>query len=597
MKIITLDFETAYSDEYTLKKLSTSEYITDDRFECLGLAVKVDGKLAKWISKDRVAAWLTAAKPTLESNIVLAHHAHFDGLILSYHYDIRPKAWLDTLCMAKGLGLNVTVGGSLFALCKHFNLGLKPDITPTSTPAELETRGTWDADATYALFRLLAVGFPKEEYKHIDLTIRQFTEPMILADVAKLTKLAGKLDAAKEKALIDLGVDATELGSPALFCSRLESLGVDVEWKQSPAGNRIPAIAKTDDFMVGLLESEDETIQALAAARLGNKSTGDGTRARRYIAMAKNGALPVYYNYYGAHTGRWSGGDKTNFANLRRGGELRDSILAPEHHSFVVGDLAQIEARITAVLAGQEDLVESFRVGGDPYCEFASYAFRREVTKKDEYERFVGKTTVLGCGFGCGGRKYALQFKAEINKRGLPYDALSQEAAQGIVDAYRAKYLEIPKLWKRADFLLGGPDRKLGPVVSENEAILLPNGMKLRYPNLRFETYLNKQRVSERGWRYDNRNGRTHIYGAKLIENIAQALARIVMADAMLALHKKGFKIPLHTYDEIVLCVPDASVENARMEMQRLMTTVPAWMPELPLAVEIGVGKSYGEAH
>ena len=271
MKIVTLDFETFYQDKvYSLKSMSTSAYITDPRFKCLGLAVKVDDKPAIWIPEDRVEAWLAAAKPFIESNMVLAHHDHFDGYILSHHYGIRPKAWLDTLCMAKGLGLNVTVGGSLFALCKHFNIGQKPDLRPDSTPAEVELRGTWDADATFKLFQILSKGYPAAEYKLIDLTVRQFTEPVLEVDVPMLTKLADDLDAQKERALQELTeqglIDGNTLGSPALFCSALESLGIDVEWKKTPAGNTIPAIAKTDDFMKELLEHENPTVQALAAA-------------------------------------------------------------------------------------------------------------------------------------------------------------------------------------------------------------------------------------------------------------------------------------------------------------------------------------------
>ena len=596
MKIITLDYESYYDADYTLKKLSTSAYICDPRFKCLGVAVKVDDKPATWVPAERVAAWHIAAKPFLESNIVLAHHAHFDGLILSHHYGIRPKAWLDTLSMVKGLGLSVTVGGSLFALAKHFGLGQKPDLRPDSTPEEVEYRGTWDADATFKLFKLLAPGFPKDEYQLIDLTVREFTEPLIEIDVPMLTDMADKLDAAKEAALLALNITKEELGSPVLFCSRLESLGVDVEWKKTPTGNTFPAIAKTDDFMMSLLEHEDETIQALAAARLGNKSTGDGTRARTYVSMAKHGPLPVYYNYYGAHTGRWSGGDATNFANLKRGGTLRDAILAPDGCSFVVGDLAQIEARITAVLAGQHDLVEAFAQKRSAYCEFASYAFRRPVTKADEFEYFTGKFWVLGGGFGMGYRKGYLQTKAEINKRKLKFTPPTLDQCSAFVDAYRSMYAEIPKLWKRMEWLIQEPGREIGPLVSEHEAILLPNGMKLRYPNLRWEAYKNKAGEEKVGYRYDSRRGRVGIWGGALTENCVQALARIVMSKAMLALRKKGYLIPLHTYDEIVLCVPDVSVENAKVEMQRAMTAPPDWMPDLPLAVEIGVGKRYGDA-
>ena len=600
MKLITLDFETYYDADYTLKKLNTSAYITDRRFRCLGFAVKVDGKPAQWIAEHRVENWLADAKPYIEQNMVLAHHAQFDGLILAYHYGIRPKVWLDTLAMARGLGLNATVGGSLLALCRHFGIGEKPELRPDSTPEEVERRGTWDAEATHDLFKILSKGYPAKEYKLIDLTVRQFTEPVIQMDEPMLTELADRLDREKEDALRDLTeeglINGNTLGSPALFCSTLETLGVDVEWKKTPAGNMIPAIAKTDDFMMGLLEHEDPTIQALAAARLGNKATGDGTRARTYLRMAQYGAVPVYYNYYGAHPGRWSGGDGTNFANLKRGGTLRDAIVAPEGHTFVVGDLAQIEARLTALLAGQDDLVEAFASGRDVYCEFGSYAFRRPITEADEFERFTAKFWVLGGGFGMGADKGFLQTKAEINKRILKFLPPSREDCAAMVDSYRARYPEIPKLWKRMEWLIGEPGREIGPLTSERKAILLPNGMRLRYPNLAWEVYPDKWGKTKSGYRYDSRKGRVGIWGGKFTQNCIEALARIVLGDAMLELRRQGFLIPLHTSDEIVLCVCDESVDNAKAAMLKAMTTPPEWMPDLPLAVKIGTGKRYGDA-
>ena len=334
MKIVTLDFEMFYNDEYTLKKMSTSAYITDPRFKCLGLAVKVDDKPAIWIPENRVESWLAAAKPFIESNMVLAHHAHFDGYILSHHYGIRPKAWLDTLCMAKGLGLNVTVGGSLFALCKHFNIGQKPDLRPDSTPAEVELRGTWDADATFKLFQILSKGYPAAEYKLIDLTVRQFTEPVLEVDVPMLTKLADDLDAQKERALQELTeqglIDGNTLGSPALFCSALESLGIDVEWKKTPAGNTIPAIAKTDDFMKELLEHENPTVQALAAARFrrGGARALPNEQARRPV-----GGLPRILPGKGAPGRRRGGALAGTPGRIGSAGQYRGTVhIRPRRH-------------------------------------------------------------------------------------------------------------------------------------------------------------------------------------------------------------------------------------------------------------------------
>jgi DNA polymerase I-like protein with 3'-5' exonuclease and polymerase domains len=112
-------------------------------------------------------------------------------------------------------------------------------------------------------------------------------------------------------------------------------------------------------------------VQALVAARLGNKSTLEETRTQRFIDISKRGLLPVPIRYYAAHTGRWGGDDKINLQNLPSRGPnakaLKRSIIAPEGHMIVEADSAQIEARVLAWLAEQEDLVTAFTNKEDVY--------------------------------------------------------------------------------------------------------------------------------------------------------------------------------------------------------------------------------------
>ena len=595
------DAETYYdpATKYSLSSMSTSDYIRDARFRLLGFGMLVgleEGKQARYFQGDGLLRDPTF-KARLESSIVIAHNAQFDCAILNWHYGIRPKGIICTLSMARALGLSVTVGGSLAALCKHFNLGEKAPLRPDSTPEELALRGAIDAELTVKLYKILARGFPPQEYKLIDHNVRQFTEPTLYLDGPRAKAYGEKLRADVDAQLTALGVDATELASSSLFASRLESMGVDVPMKTSPSGNLIPALAKGDEGMKELLEHEDPVVCALAAARLGVKSSGDVTRAERYARMASQGPCPVFYNYYGAHTGRKSGGDGTNFANLKRGGELRQCVLPPSGHHLVAGDLSQIEARITAWLAGQADLLSGFAEGRDVYCEFASYAFNKTVTPADKFERFTGKTTVLGGGFGVGKKTYRTQVNAmirEMNRKGNDFAPLSEALAGEIIDAYRARYSMIPELWRRAEHMATHPGTTLGPCVSEVNAILLPNGLRLHYPGLNKEHWITKTGEEKFGWRYDTRKGRASIWGGTWVENMVQSLARILIFD-MQARLMPYWTLPMDTYDELVIVCKDSEVEAAKAALQRVMTTGPAWAAGIPLACEIGAGKTYGD--
>ena len=130
MNIITLDFETFFSDDYTLKKMTTESYVRDSRFRAHGVGIRwqepghnLDWPIrTAWFSGENIAAGL--ANFDWSQTAVLAHHAHFDGLILAHHYGVRPALWLDTLSMARALiGNHLSV--SLESLAAHFGLEAK----------------------------------------------------------------------------------------------------------------------------------------------------------------------------------------------------------------------------------------------------------------------------------------------------------------------------------------------------------------------------------------------------------------------------------------------------------------------------------------
>ncbi len=413
MDIVTIDFETYYDKEFSLSKMTTEAYIRDPRFEVIGVGIKVNDYPCDWYSGDNPGKFIKSLD--YRKRAILCHNTAFDGAILSWHFGIRPRLWLDTLSMARPAHA-LTVGGSLAKLAAYYGLGKKGDEVVAAlgkrkadfTEAELTQYGQYcinDVNLTKKLFDKLKVGFPSSELLVIDQTLRMYTEPVIELDVPLLEKHLEEVRARKRMLLSDLSnsvggeqVVQEMLMSNEKFAAYLTRLGVEPPRKTSPTtGKETWAFAKTDKGMTDLLEHPDERVQAAVSARLGVKSTIEETRTESLIGVAGRGKLPVMLNYYGAHTGRFSGGDKLNLQNLpARGGSnaIRRSLKAPEGYSLIASDSSQIEARMVAYIAGQDDLVEAFSEKRDVYSEFATEVYGRKITKSDKVERFVGKTCI-----------------------------------------------------------------------------------------------------------------------------------------------------------------------------------------------------------
>jgi DNA polymerase I-like protein with 3'-5' exonuclease and polymerase domains len=408
VNILTIDFETFYDKQFSLTKLTTEEYIRDERFQTIGVSVKRNDEPAVWFSgsDDDIRKFLSAYN--WEESLGLAHNAMFDAAILSWKYSICPRGWLDTLSMARSHH-GSEVGGSLKKLTEHYELGQKGTEVIDAlgkrredfTKQELQAYGAYcinDVELTYKLFHALGEHFSKSEFKLIDATIRMFSEPVLELDLPLLEQHLEEVKDKKASLLAACVADKDTLMSNEKFAKLLWSLGVEPPMKVSPAtGKETYAFAKTDEGFKALQEHEDERVQALVAARLGTKSTLEETRTQRFIDIGKRGSLPVPLRYYAAHTGRWGGDDKLNLQNLPRKSMLKQAIMAPEGYVFIDSDSSQIEARTLAWLAGQNDLVEAFEKGEDVYRIMAAKIYHKPENEITPEERFVGKTTILGC--------------------------------------------------------------------------------------------------------------------------------------------------------------------------------------------------------
>lgn len=605
---ITLDFETYYSKEYSLSKMTTEEYLRDPRFQVIGVGVKVNAEPTEWF-EGPLEAQERLREIDWSRSGVLAQNTMFDAGILSWHYNIRPKVLFDTMGMSRAT-YGVHVSHSLKAIAQRLGLGQKGEEVVLAMglryedfdKEQLARYGLYcinDVDLTYAAFQKMLPGFPKSELQLIDLTLRMFTEPVLELDVPALEAHLERTIAAKEALLEGAGADKSDIMSNDKFAELLRQFGVEPPTKISAKTGKVAyAFAKTDQGLRDLAEHEDPQVQALVAARLGNKSTLEETRTQRFIDIGKRGRLAVPLQYYGAHTGRWSGKDGINLQNLPSRGKdakaIKKAIKAPEGYTVIDCDSSQIEARVLAWLAEQNDLVYAFERKEDAYKKMAVKIYGIDEVDVDKEQRQVGKAAVLGAGYGMGGDKFQIALKGQYGV------TVENEEAKRIIAVYREANPMIVQLWREADAVLKGMARGLhygfgregvldvGPGA---DCIILPNGLTIPYPGLRFE------RDEESGrdqMIYDTRNGPARIYGPKCVENVVQALARIVVGDQMRMIAKR-YRPALTVHDSVILVVRDEELDEAVDYVTECMSRAPGWAEGLPVACEANTGKTYGD--
>ena len=622
MSLITLDFETYYTDkDLGFRTQTTEEYIRDPRFEVIGVSVQVNDGSPNWFSGDRESTRKWLAQFNWEESIVLAHNALFDGAILAWHFGIKPMALADTLCMARALH-GVEVGGSLAKLATRYNVGVKGDEVVKAinkqrtdfTAEELSLYGDYcvnDVDLTYKLFLLMLPSFPQEELRLIDMTLKMFTEPVLYVEQSTLQERLTELQSEKQQLLQGLMEKLScaseeevreKLSSNKKFAEVITGFGVEVPYKTSvTTGKQIPALAKKDEGFIALTEHDDPFIQQLCAVRLGTKSTLEEKRIERFMDIGKRnrGALPIPLKYYGAHTGRWSGTDKVNFQNLPsrdpKKKALKKAIVPPDGYMVINSDSSQIEARVLAWLAGQEDVVKQFADGEDVYSIFASNVYGRKVTKADLTERFVGKTCILGLGYGTGALKlqHTLATSQPVSVK------LDEDECKRIVNVYRNSNSDIIALWREADRMLENMiDSKFTKPIQfgehscvhyDKQGIILPNGFRIRYPNLRRADKDGKMQIV-----YDSRKGEVSIWGGAVVENVVQALARIIVGTQMCEINHE-YRVALTVHDAAVVVAPEDEVDDAIEFVTKVMSAPPDWAQGLPVACEAKVGATYGD--
>ncbi len=597
MNVITLDFETYYDSQHSLSHLSTVQYVASDLFKVWGVGIKVNDEPTEWFGADECADAIKAIQ--WDDAAVVCHNTLFDAYILTQHYNCTPKYYYDTAAMARGLAPNESA--SLKATCERM---FPNDKTMRKGDELVNAKGIFDlppdieeqiagyciqdVDLTYALYTRMQPIYPQSELDLIDLTCRMFVEPKL---VLNRTLLIAHKEAVAEDTVQKIqasGLTREQLASQKQFAEYLESLNITVPTKKSQrTGKMIPAFSKTDSAYTQMCNMYPQ-YKHIWDAREAVKSRIEETRAQRLLeGCTKQNTLPVPLKYYAAHTGRFGGSEKINLQNLPRGSKLRNALQAGPGEMLYVADLSNIEARMLAWLAKEQDLLDAFAAGEDVYSNFASQIYNRPITKDDKLERYVGKTAILGLGYGMGANKY----KAVL-AQGSPAIDVTQSTALGIVSQYRAMYPNIPQLWSIGKqllfYMLDRTDQSYsyGPLSVASNALKLPNEMYLQYPHLR---YNNGEFVYDSG-----RTGITRTHGPRLVENIIQALSRIVITDQMLAIQKLSeVDVVLTVHDEIIAIGSDIDATSTLSKIMTIMKTPPNWCTELPLDAEGAYSKIY----
>ncbi|MGE5390881.1 MAG: DNA polymerase, partial [Deltaproteobacteria bacterium] len=567
--------------------------------------------------------------------IKAAYNAQFERVCLSKHLNLQLSlvSWYCTAVQSAMLGLPLSLEGvgqvlglqhkkmrEGKSLIRYFSVPCKPTKTNGHRTRNLPQHA------------------PDKWQTFKDYCIRD-------VDVERAIRL--KLEkypiSAKEKTLYildqqinDRGVRVdTELVSQAIFCDELYKSHIYVEAQELTGLGNPNSVPQLKEWLlqngVGV-----ESLSKKAVADLARESNGEiehllnlrlqlaKTSVRKYKAIERSvcpdGRVRGLLQFYGANrTGRWAGRlvqvhnlpqnhipDLTLARNLIKAGcfdelemlyelipnllseLIRTAFIPKENHRFIVADFSAIEARVIAWLAGEKWRMDVFATHGKIYEASASQMFKvpiKEITKGSPL-RQKGKIAELALGYG--GSVGALTAMGALEMGVAP------EELQPLVNAWRAANPNITRLWWEIDHaaitaVKEKTIQKVGRITIQVKSgilfITLPSGRSLSYIKPRIETNkFGREGITYEGIGENKRWCRIDTYGPKLVENIVQATARDLLAEAMLAVDRAGYEIVMHVHDEIVVEAPTGT--GSQEEVCQIMNETPSWAEGLPLRAD-----------
>lgn len=614
---LVLDFETYYcSKTYTLRRMSGIAYIRDPRFKAHGAAFKFNKEPPYWVTGRSLPERFAGID--WSNTILIGHNMPFDGHILSRHYGYTPKLYVDTLGMARAVIGGTVPSLSLDALGEHFGHGGKlgkgraldavngvRDITPEQEN-DLALYACDDAELTARIFADLWPAFPKSMLDTMDWTIRMITEPTLMLDAGIMRQVHEDEVEMKRLALENCGLTRTQLNSNPLFADVLRDMGIEPPMKVSrTTGKATYAFSKQDQDFTDLQDHLDRDVANAVMARLAVKSSIEETRSRAYLDLADGTPCPVPLRLCGAmQTGRLSGFDGFNWQNVGRASGMRKGVKPPsDDYVLLESDLSNIELRVAAKIAHQNDILATLAAGGDSYSDFASSVFNTPVNKKLAKTdpviggyRQTGKVGMLSCQYGVGDRTFRQMLWVQAALR------IELDEAARIVKHYRRMFPGISGIWRVLDKQLGMMANGFAPppVFDDHpwtwghDYIELPSGFRLKYPNLRTEVDKFTGRKQLVFTSYGGKSaGTKFIWGGSLLENLSQALAREII-EPMIRQIRRRYAVALQVHDSVLCVVPRVEADEAVAWVRQIMSTPPTFWPDLPTACEVGWGEDYG---
>jgi len=632
--VVSIDFETRSAVD--LRKTGVYKYASDASTDiwCMAYKAPWSDDVLVWQPGDAVDThledWIMAG------GLLSAWNANFERVIWNeimvgrYQWPAtKIKQWRCTMAQASAMGLPRALGQAAAVL----GVEEQKDKAGAALMLRMARPRKVNADGSYTWWNTKdkieqLVAYCRQDVR-TELSVAETLNAMPDSE-RRLYQLDQRINDRGVKVDIDLIDRVSKLANSA-------SENIDAEMKRLTNGqvkaatNAMDLTAWLRGYELNVNSVDKQTVTRLLAIDglhpiikqvLRLRQDGAKSSTAKYDAMVNaanaDDRMRGLLMYHGAATGRWSGRlvQPQNFprpqkkqdeldeiiAKLKADQDvsehgagtvlasdlLRSMLIADDGHRLMFADYSAIEARVLAWVAGQSDLVETFRKGGDVYKEMASAIYNVDVESVTDGQRQVGKMAILGCGYGMGGKRFAEQCAT----MGIKVD---EDEAKRIVSVYREKNNRIAQYWRDVEQDFVDMVKEAGRVRSVE--LPLPSGRSLTYHNPRIiqrETPWGAMRDTAQ---VDTLNSVTRqwvsqiIWGGLLTENVVQATARDMMATAMMALEIKGYPVILSVHDEIICEVPDGF--GSLDEMIDIMTRVPAWAQGCPINAEGKEGKRY----
>jgi DNA polymerase len=586
-----------------LKKLGVYKYVEDADFSILMAGWSTGDGVNVAVGEEDILRIPGLLDPSVPK---VAHNAQFERICLATLDDCLrdPAQWVDTASIAAEYGYPVTLEGAALALgaepkdsagSRLINLFCKPRKDggwngPDTHPVEwLDFLMYCEQDVETLIDIHARLGsWPTEVERLVWIADLRINDRGMRIDLELCTIAAGEVASNKELGKADF-TERTGVDNPG-------SVQQVLKWANEEAGLDLPNL-RAETVQSKLEEPGlDPELAYLLELRQDLALAAGGKFTAALDVVSPDDRIRGGFRFFGAHTGRWTGqrvqpqnlpratvdDPEAAILDLKMGLGAEPYTLKALVRSMFIGpltvvDYASIEARVVAWIANEEWALQAFRDGRDIYVETAA----RMSTPSTPLTRFQGKVAVLALGYN-GGVNSLRAMGAEGN----------DEELLRLVQVWRRANPRIVRLWEvMGDAVESGG--RVGPHIrisrhGSTMKMHLPSGRAIVYHDVKWERYVvvddkTGKKIHKEGWRYaDPKRGGARIgtYGGRLVENATQAIARDVLAEALIRLEDAGYAVVGHVHDEVI-------VESTDLPgVEKLMVQQPSWASGLPLDAE-----------